>query len=78
VGDDKRDDADLSWPRAAVLAGLTLVVGIAVVVVTTNLVVTQLTGIDRHLRVGLGCAWFVLSLTAMAWALRRLQARHVV
>jgi len=60
------------------IAGLALVVGAVVVVVVTNLIVTRLNSLDRHTRVGFATAWFLVSLTGLAWALRRLQARHVV
>jgi hypothetical protein len=78
VASDEPDDAALSWPRAAVTAAVTLVAGIALLVVVTNTIVTKVTGVDRHVRVGLATAWFALALAGLAWALRRLQARHVV
>jgi hypothetical protein len=78
VDEDEHDDAGLSWARAALITAVTLLVGVALLVVVTNVVVTRVTGVDRHARVGLASAWFLLSLAALAWALRRLQARHVV
>jgi hypothetical protein len=78
VDDDERDDAALTWARAAVLTVVTVVVGFLAVVVVTNVVVTKLTSVDRHVRVGLASAWFVISFAGVAWTLRRLQARHVV
>jgi hypothetical protein len=78
VDDDGRDDASLSWTRAGLITAAILLVGVVVVVVVTNVVVTGVTGVDRHARVGLASAWFLLSLAGLAWALRRLQARHVV
>jgi hypothetical protein len=78
VDDDERDDAALSWARAAVITAVTVLVGFVGVVVVANVVVTKLTSVDRHVRVGLASAWFLLSFTGMAWVLRHLQARHVV
>jgi hypothetical protein len=78
VGNGEHDDAGLSWPRAAAIAVVTLVVGIGLLVFLTNVIVTKVTGVDRHVRVGLASAWFLLALAGLAWTLRRLQARHVV
>ena len=78
MNDDEHDDARLSWARAALITAVTLLVGLALVVGVTNVVVTRVTRVDRHVRVGLASAWFLLSLAGLAWVLRRLQARHVV
>lgn len=78
MDDDERDDAGLSWPRAVAIAGITVLVGTGLVVVVTNLIVTKVTGVDRHVRVGLASMWFLLVLAGLAWTLRRLQATHVV
>ena len=78
MDEDEHDDASLSWTRAALITAAILLVGFVVVVVVTNVVVTRVTGVDRHARVGLASAWFLLSVAGLAWALRRLQARHVV
>lgn len=78
MDDDEHDDAALSWARAAVITAATVLVGFVAVVVVTNVVVTDLTSVDRHVRVGLASAWFLLSFAGVAWGLRRLQARHVV
>ncbi len=78
MDEDEHDDASLSWTRAALITAAILLVGVVLVVVVTNVVVTRVTGVDRHARVGLASAWFLLSLAGLAWALRRLQARHVV
>ena len=78
MNQDEHDDARLSWARAALITAVTLLVGLALVVGVTNVIVTRVTGVDRHVRVGLASAWFLLSLAGLAWVLRRLQARHVV
>lgn len=78
MDEDEYDDASLSWPTATLITAAILLVGLVLVVVVTNVVVTRVTGVDRHVRVGLASAWFLLSLAGLAWALRRLQARHVV
>jgi hypothetical protein len=78
VDNDELDDAGLSWARAALVTAVILLIGILAVVVVTNVVVTKVTGVDRHVRVGLASAWFLVSFAGLAWLLRRLQARHVV
>jgi hypothetical protein len=74
----EHDDAGLTWPRAVAVSAITLVVGVGLLVIATNAIVTKVSGVDRHVRVGLASAWFALALTGLAFALRRLQARHVV
>ena len=67
-----------SWPRAAVAAVVVVVVGVGLLVVVPNLIVTGLGGLDRGQRVGLATVWFFAMLAALAWLLRRLQARHLI
>lgn len=78
MASDEPDDAALSWPRAAATAAVVLAAGIVLLVVVTNAIVTKVTGVDRHVRVGIASTWFALALAGLAWTLRRLQARHVV
>jgi len=47
-------------------------------VVAPNLIVTRLGGLDRGQRVGLATIWFFGMLAALAWLLRRLQARKLI
>lgn len=75
---DEPDAAGLSWPRAVAITVVVLVVGIGLVVVVTDLLVTDVGGLDRHARVGLATTWFFVALGGLVWALRRLQARHLV
>jgi hypothetical protein len=67
-----------SWPRAVVAAVVVVVVGVGLLVVVPNLIVTRLGGLDRGQRVGLATVWFFAMLAALAWLLRRLQARHLI
>jgi hypothetical protein len=67
-----------SWPRAVVAAVVVVVVGVGLLVVVPNLIVTRLGGLDRGQRVGLATIWFFAMLAALAWLLRRLQARHLI
>jgi hypothetical protein len=53
-------------------------VGVGLLVVVPNLIVTRLGGLDRGWRVGLATIWFFAMLAALAWLLRRLQARQVI
>jgi hypothetical protein len=66
------------WVRA-LLTGLGIVVGLAVLLVwVPELVLTRLTGIGRSGRVAIATAWFFVALGAAAWALRSLQARRII
>ena len=67
-----------SWPRAVVATVVVVVVGVGLLVVVPNLIVTRLGGLDRGQRVGLATIWFFAMLAGLAWLLRRLQARHLI
>lgn len=68
----------MSWPRA-VLSGLLIVlVSFGLLVVTTDLILSDLTSLDRSQRVLLATLWFVGSLVGLLWALRRLQRRRII
>jgi len=70
--------SSLDWPRA-VLTGLGIAVGLAVLLVwVPDLVVTRLTGLERSARVTIATAWFFVALGLAAWALRRLQDRRLM
>ena len=68
----------LSWPRAVAITGALVALGVALLIVVPNLIVTQLGGLDRGQRVGLATIWFLAMLAGLAWLLRRLQARYVI
>jgi hypothetical protein len=70
--------ATLSWPRAIVATVVVVALGIALLVVVPNLIVTRLGGLDRSGRVALTTVWFFGMLAGFAWLLRRLQARHLI
>jgi hypothetical protein len=70
--------ATLSWPRAIVATVVVVALGIALLVVVPNLIVTRLGGLDRSGRVALTTVWFFGMLAGLAWLLRRLQARHLI
>ncbi len=70
--------ATLSWPRAIVATVVVVAIGIVLLVVVPNLIVTRLGGLDRSGRVALATVWFFGMLAAFAWLLRRLQARHLI
>jgi hypothetical protein len=70
--------ATLSWPRAVAVTAALVALGVAVLIVVPNLIVTRLGGLDRGWRAALATIWFFGMLAALAWLLRRLQARHVI
>jgi hypothetical protein len=53
-------------------------IGVGLLVVVPNLIVTRLGGLDRGWRAGLATIWFFAMLAGLAWLLRRLQARHLI
>jgi len=67
-----------SWPRAVVATVVVVAVGVGLLVVVPNLIVTRFGGLDRGQRVGLATIWFFAMLAGLAWLLRRLQARHLI
>jgi hypothetical protein len=60
----------------ATIAMAAIAVGLLVVV--PNLIVTRLGGLDRAWRAALATIWFLAMLAALAWLLRRLQARQLI
>jgi hypothetical protein len=81
-GDDwpvvSKPSATLSWPRAIVVTVVVAALGVLLLVVVPNLLITQLGGLSRGWRAGLATVWFVAMLAALAWLLRRLQARRLI
>jgi hypothetical protein len=67
-----------SWPRAVAATGALAALGVGLLVVVPNLIVTRLGGLDRGQRAGLATVWFSAMLAALSWLLRRLQARHLI
>lgn len=55
-----------------------LVAAIGLLAVIPDLIVTRVTGVARGTRAGLASAWFTVAFAVLAWAIRRLQARHVL
>jgi hypothetical protein len=61
-----------------VVTAAVVAVGAGLLVVVPNLIVSRLGGLDRGQRAGLATVWFFAMLAALAWLLRRLQARHLI
>lgn len=70
--------ATISWPTAVATTVIVALLGVGLLVVAPNLIVTRLGGLDRGQRVGLATIWFFGMLAALAWLLRRLQARKLI
>ena len=77
VSPDERRNA-IGWPRALGSGLAVLLVGIGVGVYGAQFAVEQLTGLARDQRVWVATAVMTVSVVAMAWVLRRLQARGVI
>jgi hypothetical protein len=68
----------LSWPKAVLAAVVIAALGVALLVVVPDLILTRVGGLDRSGRVALATVWFFGMLAAFAWLLRRLQARRLI
>jgi hypothetical protein len=68
----------MSWTRAIASAAIAVAVAFAALVVTPDLMLSQITSLDRGQRVALATVWFSVALVGMLWTLRRLQARRTI
>jgi hypothetical protein len=68
----------IGWIRAVLTAVVITVVGTAAIVYAPNAIITKVHGLGRSTRVGLATAVFFVGIVALAWALRRLQRRHII
>jgi hypothetical protein len=82
VGGDELEvpQAAIGWLRAIGSGLAVLVVGFAVTIGLTNWLLTDgsLSSLSRDNRVWLAAALFLVAVAAMAWGLRRLQARGLI
>jgi Ca2+/Na+ antiporter len=74
---DERRNA-IGWPRAIGSGLAILLIGVGVGVYGAQFAVEKLTGLDRDQRVWVATAVMTVAVIAMAWALRRLQARGLI
>lgn len=65
------------WSGAAVETALVVAIGFALLVYLPNLVLTRSTWLTRSWRVSIAVGEFLVALGALAWALRRAQARSL-
>jgi hypothetical protein len=75
---DAPPESAISWRRAIASALAILVVGTALFVYLPNWLLTHLGGLSRNGRVAVATITFFALFFAVAWLLRRLQARHLV
>jgi hypothetical protein len=76
--EDEESPSPIGWGRAALTAVAILVVGTVTLVIAPNWVLVHLTGLSRNGRVAVATVGFLVIFTALAWGLRRLQARGVI
>ena len=69
---------DIGWGRAIVSGVAVLVVGFVLCVLGTNAIMTRFTGLGRSARQWVATVVFLAIVLAMAFALRRLQARRLI
>ena len=72
------DPPRIGWGRAIVSGLAVLVVGFGLCVVGTNAVMTRVTGLGRSARQWIATVVFLAVIGAIAWTLRRLQARDLI
>lgn len=68
----------MKWPRAFLRGMVIVAVAIVLLVVIPDLILSQITGVERSGRVALATGWFIFSLAGLIWGLRRLQSRRVI
>jgi hypothetical protein len=78
VSDTEAGTAPIGWGRALLTGFFVLVVGLAVSVGGANAVLTRATGLSRDVREYVASVVFLAVVIAVAWALRRLQARGLI
>ena len=69
---------EIGWFRAIAMGVAILVVGIGITVVGGNRILTKALGVTRGGREALATALFFVVVVALAWLLRKLQARGLV
>ena len=79
-GDDDGLDGgeDIGWWRAIGSGLAILLIGLVAAIYGANSVATKLTGVSRSTRQYLASALFLVVVVAIAWVLRRLQARRLI
>jgi len=79
-GDDDGLDGgeDIGWGRAIGSGLAILLIGLVAAIYGANSVATKLTGVSRSTRQYLASALFLVVVVAIAWVLRRLQARRLI
>lgn len=78
VDGDATAGHEVGWGRALVSGVVILAVGFVAVVYVPNAIVTKLTSLSRGTRQDLATVVCLVAITALAWALRRLQARRLI
>jgi hypothetical protein len=68
----------IGWLRATLSGIAILAIGAALLLYLPNWELTHLTGLSRNGRVAIAVATFLVLFFALAWVLRRLQARRVI
>lgn len=68
----------MKWSRAF-LSGV-VIVGAAflLLIIIPDLILSEITGVERSGRVALATGWFIVSFTGLLWGLRRLQSRRII
>jgi len=74
--EDRTGPAAIAWWRALLTVVVIMVVGFVLLAWLPNYLLTHLDSLSRSARVTVVTTEFFVVLFVMAWALRRLQARH--
>jgi hypothetical protein len=71
-------DRPMPWPRAMFSGLIIVALTFALLVVVPDLILSQITSVQRGGRVALATVWFVAALSGLLWGLRRLQSHRVI
>lgn len=75
MDDPRGEGSDIGWLRALVTGVIIVAVGFVAAVELPNYIVVQLTSLTTFTRSVLAAALTVIVVIALAWVLRKLQAR---
>ena len=72
------DGPGIGWPRAIASGCAILIVALVATVFVPHEILTKLTSMNRAGRERVAAAAFLVAIGALAWGLRRLQARGII
>lgn len=68
----------MKWTRAFLSGVVIVAAAFVLLVVIPDLILSEVTGVERGGRVALATIWFSVSLAGLLWGLRRFQSRRII